>query len=176
VRAGKARYIGASSMYAWQFAKAQQVAQTHGWTRFVSMQNHYNLIYREEEREMIPLCRDQGVGVIPWSPLARGRLTRAWDTTTSRSESDEFGATLYRDEDATVVEKVLDIASRRGVAPAQVALAWLLAQPGVTSPIVGITKPEHLDDAVAAVDLDLTEDEIAELGADYAPRGVAGHQ
>jgi 1-deoxyxylulose-5-phosphate synthase len=176
VRAGKARYIGASSMFAWQFAKAQQVAQTHGWTRFVSMQNHYNLIYREEEREMIPLCRDQGVGVIPWSPLARGRLTRAWDTTTSRSESDEFGASLYRDEDATLVAKVLDIASRRGVAPAQVALAWLLTQPGVTSPIVGITKPEHLDDAVAAVDLGLTTDELEELGSGYVSRGIAGHQ
>jgi aryl-alcohol dehydrogenase-like predicted oxidoreductase len=176
VRAGKARYLGASSMYAWQFAKAQHVAQTHGWTPFVSMQNHYNLIYREEEREMIPLCLDQGVGVIPWSPLARGRLTRPWDTTTSRSETDEFGASLYRDEDATLVEKVLGVASRRDVAPAQVALAWLLAQPGVTSPIVGITKPEHLSDAVAAVDLELTADELEELGSGYVARGVSGHQ
>jgi aryl-alcohol dehydrogenase (NADP+) len=176
VKAGKARYIGASSMYAWQFAKAQHVAETHGWTPFVSMQNHYNLIYREEEREMIPLCRDLGVGVIPWSPLARGRLTRPWDTTTSRSETDEFGSSLYRDEDATVVEKVLGLASRRRVAPAQVALAWLLAQPEVTSPIVGITKPEHLSDAVAAVDLELTADELDELGSDYVARGIAGHQ
>jgi aryl-alcohol dehydrogenase-like predicted oxidoreductase len=140
------------------------------------MQNHYNLIYREEEREMIPLCRDQGVGVIPWSPLARGRLTRPWDTQTSRSETDEFGSSLYRDGDAAVVDKVLALAERRGVSAAQVALAWLLAQPGVTSPIVGITKPEHLSDAVAAVDLELSDEEIDELGADYAPRGVAGHQ
>ena len=176
VRAGKARYLGASSMYAWQFAKAQHVAEKHGWTPFVSMQNHYNLIYREEEREMLPLCQDQGVGVIPWSPLARGRLTRPWDTRTSRSETDEFGSSLYRDEDATVVDKVLAVAGRRGVAPAQVALAWLLAQPTVTSPIVGITKPEHLTDAVAAVDLELTDDELADLGADYVPRGIAGHQ
>ena len=176
VRAGKARYLGASSMYAWQFAKAQHVAATHGWTPFVSMQNHYNLIYREEEREMLPLCQDQGVGVIPWSPLARGRLTRPWDTTTSRSETDEFGSSLYRDEDAAVVAKVLDVADRRGVAPAQVALAWLLAQPAVTSPIVGITRPEHLADAVASVDLVLTDAELDELGADYVPRGIAGHQ
>ena len=139
------------------------------------MQNHYNLIYREEEREMNPLCLDQGVGVIPWSPLARGRLTRAWDTTTARSDTDEFGRSLYRDEDAVAVGKVLDLAVRRNVAPAQIALAWLLAQPGVTSPIVGITKPKHLTDAVAAVDLTLSEDELAELGADYTPHAVAGH-
>jgi aryl-alcohol dehydrogenase (NADP+) len=176
VQAGKARYLGASSMYAWQFAKAQHAAVTHGWTPFVSMQNHYNLIYREEEREMLPLCQDQGVGVIPWSPLARGRLTRPWDTRTSRSETDEFGSSLYRDEDAAVVTKVLHLAKRRGVTAAQVALAWLLAQPAVTSPIVGITRPEHLADAVAAVDLQLTDDELEELGAGYAPRGVAGHQ
>ena len=176
VRAGKARYLGASSMYAWQFAKAQHVAATHGWTPFVSMQNHYNLIYREEEREMLPLCQDQGVGVIPWSPLARGRLTRPWDTQTTRSETDEFGSSLYRDEDAAVVDKVLALAEKRDVAPAQVALAWLLAQPAVTSPIVGITRPEHLSDAVAAVDLELTGDEVAELGAGYVSRGIAGHQ
>jgi aryl-alcohol dehydrogenase-like predicted oxidoreductase len=176
VRAGKARYLGASSMYAWQFAKAQHVAERHGWTPFVSMQNHYNLIYREEEREMLPLCRDLGVGVIPWSPLARGRLTRPWDTTTARSETDEFGSSLYRDEDAAVVERVLAVASRRGVAPARAALAWLLAQPGVTSPIVGITRPEHLTDAVAAVDLELTADELEELGADYRHRAIAGHR
>jgi aryl-alcohol dehydrogenase (NADP+) len=163
-------------MYAWQFAKMQQSAQRHGWTPFVSMQNHYNLIYREEEREMLPLCQDQGVGVIPWSPLARGRLTRAWDTTTARSETDEFGASLYRDEDRTVVEKVLAVAERRGVSPAQVALAWLLAQPAVTSPIVGITRPEHLTDAIAAADLELSDDEVAELGADYVPHAIAGHR
>jgi aryl-alcohol dehydrogenase (NADP+) len=176
VRAGKARYIGASSMYAWQFAKMQHAAERNGWTRFVSMQNHYNLIYREEEREMLPLCLDQGVGVIPWSPLARGRLTRSWDTATARSETDEFGRSLYRDEDKAVVDRVLEVAQRRGVAPAQVGLAWLLAQPAVTSPIVGITDPEHLTDALAAVDLELTEDEVAELGADYVPHAIAGHQ
>jgi aryl-alcohol dehydrogenase-like predicted oxidoreductase len=176
VKAGKARYIGASSMYAWQFAKAQHVAERHGWTRFVSMQNHYNLIYREEEREMLPLCLDQGVGVIPWSPLARGRLTRPWDSQTNRSETDQFGATLYRDEDAAVVARVHALADKHGVTAAQVALAWLLAQPAVTSPIVGITRPEHLADAVAAVDLRLSEDEVAELGADYAPRPIAGHR
>src|SRR5689334_1725193 len=175
VRAGKARYLGASSMYAWQFAKAQHVAERHGWTPFVSMQNHYNLIYREEEREMIPLCLDQGVGVIPWSPLARGRLTRPWDASTTRSENDEFGNSLYRDEDASIVGKVLEIADRRGVSAAQVALAWLMAQPGVTSPIVGVTKADHLDDAVAAADLELTSDEIDELSAGYQPRGIAGH-
>jgi aryl-alcohol dehydrogenase (NADP+) len=175
VRAGKARYLGASSMYAWQFAKAQHVAERHGWTRFVSMQNHYNLIYREEEREMIPLCLDQGVGVIPWSPLARGRLTRPWDASTTRSENDEFGNSLYRDEDAQIVERVLAIADRRGVSAAQVALAWLMAQPGVTSPIVGVTKAEHLTDAVAAVDLELTDTELEELSSGYQTRGIAGH-
>ncbi|HEY3528185.1 MAG TPA: aldo/keto reductase [Nocardioides sp.] len=176
VKAGKARYIGASSMYAWQFAKMQHAAERHGWTRFVSMQNHYNLLYREEEREMLPLCADQGVGVVPWSPLARGRLTRPWDSRTARSETDEFGRSLYRDEDQAVVEKVLAVASRREVSPAQVALAWLLAQPAVTSPIVGITRPEHLTDALAAVELELTEDEVAELGSGYVPHAIAGHQ
>ncbi|HEX3932143.1 MAG TPA: aldo/keto reductase [Nocardioides sp.] len=176
VRAGKARYLGASSMFAWQFAKMQHAAQRHGWTPFVSMQNHYNLVYREEEREMLPLCQDQGVGVIPWSPLARGRLTRPWDTETARSESDGFGQTLYRDEDRMVVEKVLAVAERRDVSPAQVALAWLLAQPAVTSPIVGITRPEHLDDALAALELELTPDEVLDLGADYVPHAVAGHR
>jgi 1-deoxyxylulose-5-phosphate synthase len=140
------------------------------------MQNHYNLLYREEEREMLPLCADQGVGVIPWSPLARGRLTRPWDDQTARSETDEFGRSLYRDEDRAVVEKVLALAERRGVSPAQVALAWLLAQPTVASPIVGITKPEHLADAIAAVDLHLTPDEVTELGADYVPHAIAGHR
>jgi aryl-alcohol dehydrogenase-like predicted oxidoreductase len=175
VKAGKARYLGASSMYAWQFAKAQHVAAVNGWTRFVSMQNHYNLIYREEEREMLPLCQDQGVGVVPWSPLARGRLTRPWDTATARAESDEFGSSLYRDEDAAIVGKVLEIAERRGVSPAQVALAWVMAQPAVTSPIVGVTRPEHLDDAIRAVDLELDADELEELSAGYTPRGIAGH-
>ena len=176
VRAGKARYLGASSMYAWQFAKAQHVAAVNGWTPFVSMQNHYNLIYREEEREMLPLCADQGVAVIPWSPLARGRLTRPWDTTTARADTDEFGGSLYRDEDAAIVERVLEIAERRGVSAAQVALAWLLAQPTVTSPIVGVTRPEHLDDAIKAVDLELTDAEIDELSAGYTPHAIAGHR
>ncbi|MCW2818835.1 MAG: putative aldo/keto oxidoreductase, NAD(P)-dependent, related to aryl-alcohol dehydrogenase [Marmoricola sp.] len=176
VRSGKVRYIGASSMYAWQFAKAQEVARAHGWTEFVSMQDHYNLVYREEEREMLPLCADQGVGVIPWSPLARGRLTRPWDTATNRTETDEFGGSLYRDEDAAIVQTVLDVAGERDVAPAQVALAWLLAQPVVTSPIVGVTKPEHLTDAVAAVDLELGEHELARLGEGYVPHAIAGHR
>jgi aryl-alcohol dehydrogenase (NADP+) len=175
VRAGKARYLGASSMWAWQFAKAQHVAQANGWTPFVSMQDHYNLIYREEEREMLPLCADQGVGVIPWSPLARGRLTRDWDAETARSETDQFGATLYRDEDRAVVETVAKVAERRGVSRAQVALAWLLHQPVVTSPIVGVTKPHHLSDAVAAVDLELSAEELEELSAGYVPHPVAGH-
>ncbi len=176
VRAGKARYLGASSMYAWQFAKAQHVAATHGWTPFVSMQNHYNLIYREEEREMLPLCADLGVGVIPWSPLARGRLTRDWDAATARAETDEFGATLYRDEDRTIVETVAAVAERRGVPRAQVALAWLMHQPTVTSPIVGVTRLEHLSDAVAAVDLTLSPEELDELGAGYVPHPIAGHR
>ncbi|WP_370250354.1 aldo/keto reductase [Nocardioides sp.] len=175
VRAGKVRYLGASSMWAWQFAKAQHVAERHGWTPFVSMQNHYNLLYREEEREMNPLCRDQGVGLLPWSPLARGRLTRDWDTSTARSETDAFGATLYRPEDADIVADVAAVAERRGVSRAQVALAWVMAQPGVTSPIVGVTRPEHLTDALAAVDLTLTPDELDVLGSGYRPHAVAGH-
>jgi aryl-alcohol dehydrogenase (NADP+) len=176
VKAGKARYLGASSMFAWQFAKAQHTADLGGWTRFVSMQNHYNLIYREEEREMLPLCADQGVGVIPWSPLARGRLTRDWDTTTARSEVDEFGAMLYRDEDRAIVDTVTTVAERRGVPRAQVALAWLMHQPAVTSPIVGVSKPQHLTDAVAAVDLELSDDELEELGRGYVPHAIAGHR
>jgi aryl-alcohol dehydrogenase (NADP+) len=176
VKAGKARYLGASSMYAWQFSKAQHVAERHGWTKFVSMQNHYNLLYREEEREMLPLCLDQGVGVIPWSPLARGRLTRDWDASTARTETDEFGASLYRDEDKSVVDKVAEVATRRGVPRGQVALAWLLAQPAVTAPIVGVTKPQHLADAVAAVDLELSPEEVDELGAGYVPHAIAGHR
>jgi 1-deoxyxylulose-5-phosphate synthase len=174
VRAGKARYLGASSMHAWQFAKAQHVAERGGWTPFVSMQPHYNLVYREEEREMLPLCADQGVGVIPWSPLARGLLTRPWDTTTARSQTDEFGKTLYGEADRAVVEQVAELARDRGVPQAQVALAWVLQQPGVTAPIVGATKPAHLADAVAAVELRLTDAELARLAAPYAPRAVAG--
>ncbi|MDQ1463193.1 MAG: 1-deoxyxylulose-5-phosphate synthase [Actinomycetota bacterium] len=174
VKAGKARYIGASSMYAWQFAKALYVSDLHGWTRFVSMQNHYNLLYREEEREMIPLCIDQGVGVIPWSPLARGRLARPWDTTTNRSETDVFGRSLYDDGDRSVVDTVGQVANQRGIPRAQVALAWLLAKPGVTAPIVGATKPEHLADAVAAVDVELTADEIELLEKPYQPHNVLG--
>ena len=174
VKAGKARYIGASSPAAWQFSKAQYVAERHGWTRFVSMQNHYNLLYREEEREMLPLCEDQGVGVIPWSPLARGKLTRPWDTRTERSETDEFGKTLYRDEDQVIVDRVLEIAAGRGVPPAQVALAWLLQQSAVTAPIIGATKPQHLDDAVAAVTLGLTDAELDALEEPYEPHPVSG--
>ncbi|RMI42046.1 aldo/keto reductase [Streptomyces triticirhizae] len=174
VKAGKARYIGASSMWAWQFAKAQQVAERNGWTRFVSMQNHYNLIYREEEREMLPLCADQGVGVIPWSPLARGRLTRPWDEATARSATDEFGATLYQPDDRLIVERVLEIGERREVPPARVALAWLLANPTVTAPIVGATAARHIEDAVAATELTLTEEEIARLEEPYTPHAVAG--
>lgn len=174
VKAGKARYIGASSMHAWQFTKALYLADLHGWTRFVSMQNHHNLLYREEEREMLPLCIDQGVGVIPWSPLARGRLTRPWDVATQRSETDEFGSKLYREADRDTVGAVLKVAETRGVPPARIALAWLLAKPGITAPIVGATKPHHLDDAVAALDLVLDEGEIAMLEANYEPHEVAG--
>jgi aryl-alcohol dehydrogenase (NADP+) len=174
VKAGKARYIGASSMASWQFAQALYTADLNGWTRFVSMQDHYNLLYREEEREMIPLCLDQGVGVIPWSPLARGRLTRDWDETSARSETDEFGRSLYAEGDRAVVDAVAAVAQARGVPRAQVALAWLTGQPGVTAPIVGATKPEHLDDAVAALDLELTDDEVARLEAPYRPHAVSG--
>ncbi|HEV2427445.1 MAG TPA: aldo/keto reductase [Acidimicrobiales bacterium] len=174
VRAGKARYIGASSMHAWQFAQALYLADLNGWTRFVSMQNHYNLLYREEEREMMPLCVDQGVGAIPWSPLARGRLARPWDTETARSERDEFGRALYTDDDRPVVDALLEVAAERGVPPAQVALAWLLAQDGVVSPIVGATKPHHLEDAAAATSIELTPDEVERLEAPYRPHGVLG--
>ncbi len=176
VKAGKARYLGASSMWAWQLAKAQHVAEVNGWTPFVSMQDHYNLLYREEEREMLPLCTDQGIGVLPWSPLARGRLARPWDTATARTETDEFGSSLYRDEDASVVGRVASLAERRGVSMAQVALAWLLAQPVVTSPIIGATRLSHLTEAVEAVDLELSAEEVAELGEGYLPHAVAGHR
>jgi aryl-alcohol dehydrogenase-like predicted oxidoreductase len=179
VRAGKARYIGASSMYAWQFAKAQRVAERHGWTRFVSMQNHYNLVYREEEREMIPQCIDQGVGVIPWSPLARGLLTgtrtRSGEKKTIRAETDGFGDSLYGPQDFDVVDRAAEVAGERGVPAAQVALAWLLGRPGVTAPIVGATKLGHLEDALAAADLSLTEDEVARLEEPYVPHPVIGH-
>ncbi len=174
VKAGKARYIGASSMWAWQFSKAQYTAERHGWTRFVTMQNHYNLIYREEEREMLPLCADQGVGVIPWSPLARGRLTRDWNATTARTETDEFGKSLYRDEDRAVAEAVARIAEERGVPRAQIALAWVASRPGVTAPIVGATKPHHITDAVAALSVELTAEEVKRLTEPYAPHEVAG--
>jgi 1-deoxyxylulose-5-phosphate synthase len=174
VKAGKARYIGASSMYAWQFSKAQYVAQLHGWTKFVTMQNHYNLLHREEEREMLPLCADQGVGVIPWSPLARGRLTREWDAVSARSETDEFGKTLYQDADRHIVDAVTKVAEERGVPRAQVALAWLLSRPAVTSPIIGATKPHHLDDAVASVGLRLSAEENARLEEHYTPRDIVG--
>ncbi|MEW2521281.1 aldo/keto reductase [Actinacidiphila alni] len=176
VKAGKARYIGASSMHAWQFAKALYTADLHGWTRFVSMQNHYNLIYREEEREMLPLCADQGIGVIPWSPLARGRLTRAWDAVTARTETDEFGKTLYHDDDRIIVERVAELAAKRGVPAARIALAWVERHPAVTAPIVGVTKPGHLTDAIAALDLTLDDDEIAYLEEPYVPHGVVGFQ
>jgi aryl-alcohol dehydrogenase (NADP+) len=176
VKAGKARYIGASSMHAWQFAQALYTADLNGWTRFASMQNHYNLLYREEEREMLPLCADQGVGVIPWSPLARGKLTRPWDATTARSETDEFGRRLYRDTDQLIVERVAEVAAKRSVPPAQVALAWMLRNPAVTSPIVGVTKTGHLDDAIAAVDLELDDEEVAALEEPYEPHAIAGHR
>jgi 1-deoxyxylulose-5-phosphate synthase len=180
VRAGKARYIGASSMFAWQFAKAQHVAERNGWTQFVSMQNHYNLVYREEEREMIPLCVDQGVGVIPWSPLARGVLagnrSRDGEKRTSRSETDGFTDYLYsQPTDFDVVERVAKVAAERGVSPAQVALAWLLGKPGVTAPIIGATKLGHLTDALAAEELDLTDDEVKRLEELYLPHPVLGH-
>jgi len=179
VRAGKARYIGASSMYAWQFAKAQYVAQAAGWTRFVSMQNHYNLAYREEEREMIPLCLDQGVGVIPWSPLARGLLAgsrgRGGTPATVRATSDPYAEELYGAADFDVVDVVAAVAEERGLAPAQIALAWLLGKPAVSAPIVGVTKPEHLEDAIAAVDVRLSKTEIERLEAPYRPHPILGH-
>jgi 1-deoxyxylulose-5-phosphate synthase len=179
VRAGKARYIGASSMYAWQFARAQHVADRHGWTRFVSMQNHYNLLYREEEREMIPLCIHDGIGVIPWSPLARGWLTgtrtREGERRTVRAETDAFGDTLYVPDDFDVVDRVNEVAAERGVAAAQIALAWLLHKPGVTAPIVGATRLEHLEDALAAADLSLSGEEIARLEEPYVPHPIIGH-
>jgi aryl-alcohol dehydrogenase-like predicted oxidoreductase len=179
VKAGKARYIGASSMWAWQFAKAQEVARANGWTPFVAMQNHYNLIYREEEREMLPLCLDEGVGVIPWSPLARGLLARGRSAATARSGSDQYVRELYDASaaaDEAVVDAVSGIASARGIPNAQVALAWLLRQPAVTAPIVGATKLAHIEDAVAAVDVELTDEEAATLEAPYRPHAISGHE
>jgi 1-deoxyxylulose-5-phosphate synthase len=174
VKAGKVCYLGASSMYAWQFSKAQYLAERHGWTRFATMQNHYNLLYREEEREMLPLCADQGVGAIPWSPLARGRLTRDWNASSARSETDEFGKTLYLEEDRLIVERVAELAEQRGVSRARIALAWVLRHPVVSAPIVGATKLEHLEDAVAAVDVDLSDDEAEQLESGYRPHPIAG--
>ncbi|REF02366.1 aldo/keto reductase [Cupriavidus plantarum] len=177
VKAGKVRYIGASSMFAWQFATMLHVAKANGWTRFSTMQNYVNLLYREEEREMLPLCRAEGIGVIPWSPLARGRLTRPWDEKTSRTETDEFGKTLYAqtaDADRKVVEAVAQVARARGVPPAQVALAWVLSKSVISAPIVGASRPGHLEDAVAALDITLTPEEIAQLEAPYVPHAVVG--
>ena len=179
VRTGKARYIGASSMFAWQLAKAQYTARAHGWTELVSMQNYYNLVYREEEREMIPFCVDQGVGLIPWSPLARGLLAgsreRGGKRNTLRANNDAFGDRLYEEADFDVADAVRAVADGRGLPPAQVALAWMLGRPGITAPIVGATKAPHIDDALAAVDVTLTEDEVEKLEAPYRPHRVLGH-
>jgi aryl-alcohol dehydrogenase-like predicted oxidoreductase len=178
VRAGKALYIGASSMFAWQFAKYLQLSRQHGWSRFVTMQNHYNLLYREEEREMIPLCRSEGIGLIPWSPLARGVLAGNRQAGTSRARSDEFTRRLYdptREADERVVDRVAKIAEKLGVPPARVALAWLLHKPGVTAPIIGASKPHHLDDAVAALALKLSPSDIAALEEPYIPHAISGH-
>jgi 1-deoxyxylulose-5-phosphate synthase len=178
VKAGKVRYIGASSMYAWQFAKSLYLADLHGWTRFVSMQNHYNLLYREEEREMMGLCAAEGIGVLPWSPLARGRLTRAWAAeTTKRSETDQFSKAMYTktdEADKVVVDRLGEVAERRGVSRATLALAWMLSKPVVTSPIVGATKAHHLEDAVAALTVKLTPEEITALEEPYVPHPVLG--
>ncbi|WP_349260570.1 aldo/keto reductase [Actinocrinis sp.] len=174
VKAGKARYLGASSMFAWQFTKALYTARANGWTAFATMQNHYNLLYREEEREMLPLCADQGIGVIPWSPLARGRLTRDWDESSERGVSDRFASNLYHEGDRRIVEAVAAIAERRGLSRAQVALAWLSRNPVVTAPIIGATKPQHLDDALASLSVELTDEEVAELEAPYEPHEISG--
>jgi aryl-alcohol dehydrogenase-like predicted oxidoreductase len=179
VKAGKARYIGASSMFAWQFCKALGLADLHGWTRFVSMQNHYNLLYREEEREMLGLCAAEGISVLPWSPLARGRLARPWEERagTQRADSDEFGKTLYartEEADRVVVDRVGEVAEARGLSRAQVALAWLLSRPVVTAPIIGATKPQHLEDAIAALAVKLAPEELARLEEPYVPHPVLG--
>lgn len=178
VKAGKVRYIGASSMHAWQFAKALGISERHGWTRFSTMQNHLNLIYREEEREMLPLCRAEGIGVIPWSPLARGRLTRDIDEKTARTQTDEYGRTLYNanvEGDLKVIKRVAEIAAARGLPRAQIALAWLLQKPGVTAPIIGATKMQHLEDAVGALSVALDSKEIAALEEPYVPHPVSGY-
>jgi aryl-alcohol dehydrogenase-like predicted oxidoreductase len=178
VKAGKARYLGASSMFAWQFSEALHLARQHRWTPFVSMQNHYNLLYREEEREMMPLCTHERIAVVPWSPLARGRLTRAWDTQTTRSRTDEYGNKLYEsmtEADRRVVEQVASIAAARGVPKAQVALAWVAQKPFVTAPIIGVSKPQQLEDAVSALALRLEPAEIAQLEAPYVPHSIVGH-
>jgi aryl-alcohol dehydrogenase (NADP+) len=175
VRSGKARYVGASSMYAWQFAKMLHAAERGGWARFISMQDHYNLMYREEEREVLPLCADEGIGVVPWSPLARGRLTRDWEAGTARSQTDEFGQRLYRESDRSIVEAVAAVAAERGASRAQVALAWLLGKPVVTAPIVGVTKGDQLTDALGALDLRLSPEEVARLEEPYEPHQIAGH-
>ncbi|TQJ61410.1 aryl-alcohol dehydrogenase-like predicted oxidoreductase [Arthrobacter sp. SLBN-83] len=177
VKSGKVRYIGASSMAAWQFSKALYLQQIHGWVRFVTMQDHYNLVYREEEREMFPLCADQKIGVLPWSPLARGKLTRDWDEKTNRSEKDEFGKTLYSAEsgDRAVADAVRVIAERRGVSRAQVALAWVRSNSVVSAPIVGASKPQHLHDAVSSLELTLTPEEKSELENPYVPHEIAGY-
>ena len=177
VKAGKARYIGASSMYAWQFMRSLAIQERRGWSRFVSMQNYLNLLYREEEREMLPLCADQGIGVIPWSPLARGRLTRAWEETTNRAELDPFARELYgamAEADREVVRRAAETAAQRGVPMAQIALAWVLQKSPVTAPIVGATKPRHIDDAVAALGIQLAPDELARLEEPYVPHPVLG--
>jgi aryl-alcohol dehydrogenase-like predicted oxidoreductase len=174
VKAGKVRYIGASSMFAWQFVKSLYISEQNGWTKFATMQNYVNLLYREEEREMLPLCRDQGVGVIPWSPLARGRLTRDWDETTTRSETDEFGKKLCVDADRQVVETLAEFATSRGLPRAQVALAWLLQKSAVVAPIVGATKPQHIKDAIAALAVKLSDDDVKTLEAPYEPHKVQG--
>jgi aryl-alcohol dehydrogenase-like predicted oxidoreductase len=178
VKAGKARYLGASSMYAWQFAKALHLAKQHGWTRFVSMQNFYNLLYREEEREMLPLCADERIAILPWSPLARGRLARSSNAETPRTQGDKYGSFLFAktaEADRKVIEQVERIAAARGIPRAQIALAWLLQRSAVTAPIIGASKAEHLDDAVAALGIALTETEIGELEAPYIPHSVLGH-
>lgn len=179
VRAGKARYIGASSMFAWQFCKALYLSEQNDWAKFVSMQPHYNLLYREEEREMLPLCRDQQIGVIPWSPLGRGRLTRPADgEVTKRLETDQFGKNVYgktAEADRTVIDRVAALATQKNVPMAQVALAWMLSKPGITAPIIGATKMQHLEDAVGAVEVKLSAEEIGQLEEAYVPHGVAGH-
>jgi aryl-alcohol dehydrogenase (NADP+) len=174
VKAGKALYIGASSMWAWQFAKAQHVAERNGWTKFVTMQDHYNLVYREEEREMLPLCMDEGVGVIPWSPLARGLLTRDPGDVTARSDTDEFGRSLYVSADTGVITAVAEIAAERGVPRAQIALAWVSKHPAVSAPIFGATRAQHLEDALASLEITLTADEVQRLESPYTPQPVHG--